>query len=182
MTADEEVRSLRRGRRPRRRAHITYPTEAIPSRSDGTNCGVADWIRGCASRLARRSRRLSSLNGFPLPTSNSSASSCSGGAPSGLIETSRANSASTFSRQLHHCPACGRSHHRHLASPVPGLPSNQLDEKAGRARLSAGAIQSLWFRDLMLGQVGASDRLLDRGRGRPASAPHGEFPAPHQVQ
>ena len=36
----------------------------------------------------------------------------------------------TLSRQLHHCPACGGSHHRDLASAVSDLPPNQSAEEA----------------------------------------------------
>jgi SRSO17 transposase len=33
-------------------------------------------------------------------------------------------------RQLHHCPACGGPHHRHLASPLSDLPSKEHDQSA----------------------------------------------------
>jgi SRSO17 transposase len=34
-----------------------------------------------------------------------------------------------LSRQLHHCPACGGSHDRHVAAPLSDLPSVKLDEE-----------------------------------------------------
>ena len=47
----------------------------------------------------------------------------------------------TLSRQLHHCPACGGPHHRHLDSAVSDLPSEKSDESASEKAQGEGLTQ-----------------------------------------